>query len=398
MIKSSHQKNRRQLNRIPISPLFIILLSALLLLIPVSSEVYGAHAKYIILMIADGLGQKHIEATNSYSTANGEPLPLYQTDPAWTKYFISTFPHGGSYDPVQAASDFNYVLSGAVTDSAAAATNLSTGVKTQNGRISVSHDGTDRLFSIGDEARAFGKAVGAVSTVPVSHATPGAWLAHNNDRNNGYAIADEGFFGDPNTTGTISNPGYGGGHGPTEPPADVIIGDRRNGFINSLITDKLSAESGTPGRHYLVERTSGVDGGNALFTAAGSSGVTKLAGLFDHFYHNADGLGGTAADRLENPALPESTLAALTVLNKDPHGFVLMIEGGAIDWAGHANNMDHLIGEMQKFNDTVQAVIDWINNPGNGSSWNNALLIVTSDHECGYLTKDLTCKLDRPEP
>jgi alkaline phosphatase len=230
----------------------------------------------------------------------------------------------------------------------------------------------------------------------VSHATPGAWLAHNNDRNNGYAIADEGFFGDPNTTGTISNPGYGGGHGPTEPPADVIIGDRRNGFINSLITDKLSAESGTPGRHYLVERTSGVDGGNALFTAAGSSGVTKLAGLFDHFYHNADGLGGTAADRLENPALPESTLAALTVLNKDPHGFVLMIEGGAIDWAGHANNMDHLIGEMQKFNDTVQAVIDWINNPGNGSSWNNALLIVTSDHECGYLTKDFGLLPDVP--
>lgn len=229
---------------------------------------------------------------------------------------------------------------------------------------------------------------GAVSTVPVSHATPGAWVAHNNSRVNTYAIADEGFFGEPNTTGSSSETKYAGGHGPTEPVADVIIGDRNSGYVNNKIRDKLTSESGSPGKHYLVERKKRVKAGSALLAAAQDPSVHKLAGLFDHFYRNADGLGGTKADRLENPVLAESARAALSLLSKDPDGFVLMVEGGAVDWAGHANNMNQMIGEMKDFDDAVQNIIDWIDDPGNGSSWDNTLMIVTGDHECGYLTKD----------
>ena len=107
---------------------------------------------------------------------------------------MSHFPFGGSYDTNLAWSDFNYVLQGAITDSAAAATALYAGVKTENGRISVTVGGADRLYTIGEKARFLIKGVGAVSTVPVSHATPGAWTSHNDSRGNGYAIADEGFF------------------------------------------------------------------------------------------------------------------------------------------------------------------------------------------------------------
>jgi len=63
-----------------------------------------------------------------------------------------------------------------------------------------------------------------------------------------------------------------------------------------------------------------------------------------------------------------------------------MIEGGAIDVAAHANNMYAMIGEMIDFNEAVQAVIDWVEDPSNGSDWNNTLVIVTGDHESGYLT------------
>lgn len=63
-----------------------------------------------------------------------------------------------------------------------------------------------------------------------------------------------------------------------------------------------------------------------------------------------------------------------------------MVEGGAVDWAGHANNMDRMIGELLGFNEAVQAVIDWVDDPHNGSNWDNTLVIVTGDHETGYLT------------
>ncbi|MDR4498059.1 MAG: alkaline phosphatase [Candidatus Scalindua sp.] len=107
-----------------------------------------------------------------------------------------------------------------------------------------------------------------------------------------------------------------------------------------------------------------------------------MAGLFDHVFHKADDSGFD----LENPTLTDSTNAALTVLNRNPNGFVLMIENGAVDWGGHANNMDDMIGEKIDFDEAVQAVIDWVENPANGSSCTNTLVIVTGDHECGYLT------------
>ncbi len=63
-----------------------------------------------------------------------------------------------------------------------------------------------------------------------------------------------------------------------------------------------------------------------------------------------------------------------------------LIEGGAVDWAGHANNMDHMIGELLAFNDAFQIVDDWVMNPTNGSSWENTLVLITGDHETGYLS------------
>jgi alkaline phosphatase len=269
---------------------------------------------------------------------------------------------------------------------------LFSGYKTQNGRILVSQDAGSRLFSIGEVAKTVGKAVGAVTTVPVSHATPGAWTSHNNDRGNVYAIADEAFFGDPNTTGLPSNTYYGGGYGLTFPTVDVLIGDRRADYVNSAIRDKLAIESGQPGKHTLVERQVDQDGGNILLNAANDPDTIKLAGLFDQVYHNADGLGFD----FENPTLAGSTNAALIVLSRNPNGFVLMVEGGAVDWAAHANNMDQMIGEQIDFYNAVQAVIDWVDDLSNDSSWANTLVIITADHETGYLTANLDTFPDVP--
>ena len=375
-LKTNQDSNKKPRYWLPCLSLYICLLLAVSLF--ATEKGYGVpNAKYIILMISDGQGAKNIEATNTYLGNT----PSFQVDPAWTQLWVSTFPYGGSYDTTQAWTNFNYVKNG-WTDSAAAASALYTGVKTANGRVAVTHDAEDRLFSIGELAKILDKAVGAVTTTSVSDATPGAWTSHNDSRINGYAIADEAFFGNPNTTGLPSNLLYGGGHEQSLPSVDVLIGGRSIDYVSSAILDKLRVESGQPGKHLLVERQAGQDGGSIFLNAAINSDTTKLVGLFDHVFHNADDSGFDP----ENPTLADSTNAALIVLNRNPSGFVLMVEGGAIDWGAHANDMNHMIGEQIDFYNAVQAVISWVEDPTNDSSWANTLVIITADHDTGYLT------------
>ncbi|MEW6600279.1 MAG: alkaline phosphatase, partial [Nitrospirota bacterium] len=358
------------------------------LLIPCRAIVYGENVKYIFLFISDGWGAKHIEATNAYTGT----IPIYQSDQHWTRHWMSTYPYGGSYNTARAWSDFNYVLTG-YGDSSSSGTALFSGFKTVIGRVEVSPDGSTAYLSIGEKARQLNMAVGAVSTVPVSHATPGTWLAHNDDRGNTFAIADEGFFGDPNTTGTTATDSrYGGGHGPTMPPADVLIGGGVTGYVSNQILAKLRNESGQTGKHVLVEWKAGVNGGDALIAAADDPATKKLAGLFDQVYHYANDSGYNA----ENPTLSESSLAAIKVLSRNPNGFVLMIEGGAVDWASSANNMNQMIGEQRDYDRAVHTVINWVNDPSNDSNWHNTLVIVTGDHECGYLTRASGVFPDQP--
>ena len=84
-----------------------------------------------------------------------------------------------------------------------------------------------------------------------------------------------------------------------------------------------------------------------------------------------------------NPDVPDlatMSRAALNVLGSNEQGFFVMIEGGAVDWMGHANNMPRFIEEQNDFNHAVNAVITWVEEH---SSWEETLLIVTSDHETG---------------
>jgi len=356
----------------------------------------GAGAKYIIILIGDGLGAKHMEAAERYRRA---PAPFA----VWPRTWSATFAARGSYDPLLAWSDFDYAAEGAA-DSAAAATAMFTGLKTAIGRISVSADASRRLVSLGDNARSLGLGTGAVTSVEISDATPGAWMAHNDRRSNGLAIADEGMWGDPLATGTVrDSPFYDGSHGPTWPPFDVVIGSGHPGwhgghFVNKAIRDKLFWESGQPGAFMFIERRPGQgDAGPRLLSAAARPSVTRLAGLFGgnegHLdYRLADGSGSNP----ENPTLAEMTRAALTVLGRNPAGFVLLVEGGTIDLASHDGNMDRMLGEAFDFFAAAQTVIDWVDDPGNDSTWDNTLVLVTADHETGYLTAGPDVLPDQP--
>jgi alkaline phosphatase len=83
------------------------------------------------------------------------------------------------------------------------------------------------------------------------------------------------------------------------------------------------------------------------------------------------------------PTLEEMTEAALNILDDDPDGLFLMVEGGAVDWASHSNQSGRMIEEQIDFERAVEAVVDWVKK---NSNWGETLLIVTGDHETGYLT------------
>ena len=76
------------------------------------------------------------------------------------------------------------------------------------------------------------------------------------------------------------------------------------------------------------------------------------------------------------------TKAALNILDDNPNGLFLHVEGGAVDWANHDKQGGRMIEEQIDFNNAVQAVVDWIET---NSSWEESLLILTADHECGLL-------------
>ncbi|MGQ9454245.1 MAG: alkaline phosphatase [Armatimonadota bacterium] len=327
-------------------------------------------ARRIILMIGDGMGFKHVEMTRNYV---GSPLAMEMLP---VRYGCTTYEYGGGYSSLRAWSDFNYVKSGA-TDSASAATALSCGVKTDNGNIATSHNDVYRLETMTEYARQLGLVSGVVSTVPFSHATPAAFVAHNNHRNNYTAIARE----------MITSFGDGIGARGNTPTIEVIIGGGHPSWAGGYIgvNEYNALKNGTTGQGWtFVERRPGVHGFVSLASAATSA--TKLFGLFGGSggnieYRNAYGTGANP----ENPTLAEMSIAALNVLERHETGFFLMIEGGAIDWASHSNNVNQMLGEMIGFDQAVLAVLGWVSSVD--PMWSNTLLIVTGDHETGYITR-----------
>ncbi len=331
----------------------------------------------------------------------------------------------GGYDPARGGAtawdprcDLRYLIGRdrecrhAVTDSAASATALCAGRKTYNDAINVGPDG-EPLEPIARTLQARGYAVGAVSSVPVSHATPACAYANNVGRDDYQDIARD-QLGQPSIAhrGTAL-PGLdvlvGGGWGVSGDAAGEADQGRNFEPGNKYVADSTRAASDVNrgGRYLVVERTPGRAGGELLAAAADEAARRGLR-LFGFFgareghlpFQTADGdyepsgggplldtedrlrkkYGGTirydAADIAENPTLAEMTRAALRVLGSRER-FWLMVEAGDVDWASHANNIDTTIGAVKSGDAAFQAVVDWIESRG---AWDDSVVIVTSDH------------------
>ena len=369
-------------------------------------------AKNVILMITDGGGCNTWLATSLYQGKLGKQV---YDRPGWQHFACSTYPLNMSkkptgdqtqdrtliYDPLKAwdtsAIQFKKTtgfagyayLTTTYTESAAAATAMATGRKTNNMAINWSNDNRPmRGLSIAEIAKAHGKSTGVITTVEWSDATPAALGgAHNVNRNNHAQIANEML---------------GGGW------LDVIMGGGNPDFDNN-------GRPLPPG----MKRDYQWVGGNDTWTAlkqgkrgwklieskadfeALTSGPTppKVVGTAQVAKTLQEQRGNLTADLMTHlvtpherpfeipfnqnvPSLATMTKAAIHCLDGNPKGFYLMIEGGAVDWANHANQPERMIEEQVDFVKAVEAVVDWVDKHGN---WDDTLLILTADHESGMI-------------
>lgn len=335
----------------------------------------------IIVMIADGCGYSQVEAVGYYQ--RGEKVPLAMTClHSLAMSTVSADVEG--YDSVAAWQDFHYVRSKA-TDSAASATALSTGVITNKGTLGLDPEG-NRLLHITSRAKSLGKSVGLATTVQISHATPAGFVVHAESRTQYEEIARQMLLSD------LLDVLIGAGHPHYDNDGKLLdpsaINETRYSFVGgSEVWENIIAGNVDPTFQFrpwtVIERRTEFQ---ALPTMSPPLRLLGLAQVETTLQQKRSG--DTHAlpfevSRLETvPTLSEISLAALHVLNQNPNGFFLMIEGGAIDWAGHENQSGRLIEEMVDFLAAVETVCSWIEQH---SSWEETLLLVTSDHECGYL-------------
>ncbi|HPT83849.1 MAG TPA: alkaline phosphatase [Limnochordia bacterium] len=303
----------------------------LVLVFIVSSGVWAeAPVKNVILLIGDGMGINQITAAR-LSLAEG----------AYAVLNLDTMPYTGF--------SINFAANNLVTDSAAAATALATGFRTDTGRLGTLPDGT-AAESIMLKAKERGLSIGLVATVKVTDATPAAFLVN----------ADHRAF-ERDIAAAILEAG-----------PDVLLGGGADAFGINPFTKKpksnaLILKALEQGYTFVADR----DGLLELDITP----EMKLIGLF---------IGGDLSFELTRlptePSLLEMTGRALELVSQNPQGFFLLVEGSRIDRAGHTNSLKELVGEVLMFDQVVGLALDFAReNP-------DTLVVVTADHETGGLT------------
>ena len=365
------------LKRIFCFSLFLLLLGA---------SIADAKAKNVIIMIADGWDFNHTAVLQYYTGTRPVYLDLN------VKFPVSTFSASGyknpypnakpGYDPSVAwVSDGNGGLKpniayfmGPATDSAAAATALATGRKTYDGYVNVTTD-KKPLVTIARLAKQAGKAAGSISSVELSHATPAVFGDAHNVSRGGYAeIAREMITSNMDVIMGAGNPLFDDNGVPAE---------RSYEFVGGQDIWKKLVSRGIPNLRLVQSLQDFKKLANAKHPQGRYLGVAQVFSTLQQARTAGDPQSVHSETLTKTvPTLALMSKAAINALSQNPNGFFLMIEGGAVDWANHANQKGRLIEEMTGFNDAVKYVMDWIKQNG---GWNDNLLIVTGDHDSGFL-------------
>lgn len=299
--------------------LFVLFASAFL---ASAQELPLKPVKYVFLFIGDGMGENQRLAGEEYAKHLGQK-----------GLTINSLPCN--------APMTTHAANSAITDSAASGTAIASGCKTNIWHVGVNPKG-EPLESIAHTAGKAGKKVGIISNKNMNDATPAAFYAHNQKRNNDYQIALDMLSSGFDYFGGGGFIGHNDGKDPKY-RGDIYELAQKAGYTVEYLPARIKMLK--PGGGKLIV---GVKGDRMPYAESNRS--------------------LTLADYLAK---------GIELLDNDK-GFFIMCEGGRIDWACHANSARLLLGEIIDFDNAVKVAYEFAQKHPK-----DTLIIVTADHETG---------------
>lgn len=326
------------------SPLLVILLGITLFSV---TSVASASPKYVFFFLGDGMSSSQIQAAEAYLTTinGGDATVASDLQQPENRLNLSKMPVLGMQTTYDA-----YAL---MTDSASSATAFASGLKTKSGTINMDPELTTRYKSIAQLAHEQGKKVAVLSSVSLNHATPAAYYAAIESRSSYYDIAQQ-----------MADSGYEffGGGGINKSDQALLDYFATQGY--TILNDRDAIENL---KYNPIEKVVAIN--PVLPTSSAMPyAIDKPA---------------------ENLSLAEMTEVAIANLTRSnisggqssDAGFFIMVEGGKIDWACHANDAVATIGDMLDFDNAVGVALRFlVQHP------RETLVVVTGDHETGGMT------------
>ncbi|XP_056419202.1 intestinal-type alkaline phosphatase [Hyla sarda] len=325
-------------------------------------------AKNLILFLGDGMGIPTVTATRILSGQMEEKLGEE------TELTMDTFPY--------TALSKTYNIDRQVPDSAGTATAYLCGVKGNYGTIGLtavtkrsncSTQAGNEVESVLKRAKAAGKSVGIVTTTRVQHASPSGNYAHTADRD-WYSDADMpqealDLGCQDIAIQLISNIDI-----------DVILGGGRKYMTPQGTQDPEypndSAQNGLrkDGRNLIEEWLSKHKGARYVWNKEelnqiNESTATYIMGLFEPGDMKYELNRNDSSD----PSIVELTEKAIRILEKNPNGFYLFVEGGKIDLAHHDGKAKLALTEGVLFDQAIKRA-------GELTKEEDTLTVVTADH------------------
>ncbi|ABQ06204.1 alkaline phosphatase [Flavobacterium johnsoniae] len=286
-------------------------------------------AKNIIFLISDGMSTGTLQMANLYSQN------ILNKNGNWMNLYAENKVSRALMDTASASS--------AVTDSAAASSSFGGGYRVRNGVLNVGPNG-EKYLPIWQKFKNAGKKAGCVTTVTITHATPAGFCVNSDSRNAENEIAE-------------MYAGLG---------LDVLMGGGDEFFNPDKRSDKKDIYKIYQEKGYKVVKDK-TELGN-LKKGAKTLGVFSTGAL-------PYSIDRTNIPELQHtPTLAEMSKAAIDQMKDHKDGFVLLIEGGKVDWAAHANDIAALIHDQLAFDEAVKTAIDFAEKD------TETLVIITTDH------------------
>jgi alkaline phosphatase len=313
----------------------------------------GTGAKYVFYFIGDGMSAVQIYAATSYLTALDGRDPNNADDMAGShrKLVMDSFPVRGMQR--------TYAQNHLITDSAAAGTALACGSKTNSGVIGMDATKKIRFKSVAELAKEQGRKVAILSSVSLDHATPASFYANSFSRDGYEEIAVQ---------AAQSGFDFFGGGSWLKPA----------GAVYKELCPEVGAESITPILSRYGYTTIDTNEGIRALKSAPRNKVVCSVPVLAH--------GAAMPYDIDRPegqvTLAEMTEVAIDCLmSGEDTGFFMMVEGGKVDWACHANDAIGMLGDVIDLDAAVAKAVEFYKQHPD-----ETLIVVTADHETGGLT------------